>query len=214
MTLRIPNFTDHWTKRPISATPPPVTQETAASPKAPSVKPLSPNVGFYETREAPWLAEHLGKDDYLEKLNKESNHALHRAWDDYHDFKENLKFLNPVLGNKHFGVTLEMDRSIRITDPDGVLTAAETSYLTEQMNERPALVGNLQTHARTVLELLDHDTEKFGGKYRLDMESFKHVIDYGQIFSRNSIGNFMDTWAYQIQRYADKREEPLVTASA
>ena len=65
-----------------------------------------------------------------------------------------------------------------------------------------------------MLELLDHDTEKFGGKYQLDMESFKHVIDYGQIFSRNSIGNFMDTWAYQIERYADKREEPLVTASA
>jgi hypothetical protein len=214
MTMRIPNFTDHWTTRPISATAPSAEQESTAVPHAPTVKPLSPNVGFYETQEAPWLGENLGKDQYLEKLTKESSQALHRAYDDYHDFKENLKYLNPVLGGKHFGITLEMDRSIRITDPDGVLTAAEISYLTEQLNDRPKLVDNLQTHARTVLELVDHDTEKFGGKYRLDMESFKHIIDYGQIFSRNSIGNFMDTWAYQIERYADKREEPLVITSA
>jgi hypothetical protein len=196
MTLRMPNFTDHWAKRPTSTTPPPATKENAAIP------------------EAPWLAENLGKDHYLERMNKKSNQALQRAWHDYHDFKENLNYLNPVLGGKHFGVTLEMDRSIRITDPDGVLTAAEISYLTEQLNDRPTLVDNLRTHARTLLELVDHDTEKFGGKYQLDMESFKHVIDYGQIFSHNSIGNFMETWAYQIQRYADKREEPLVTASA
>ena len=214
MTMRIPSFSDHWTKHPISATPLPATQATAAIVKAPPIKPLSPNAGFYEALEAPRLATHLSKDHYLDELNKKSNQALHRAYDDYHDFKDNLKYLNPVLGGKHFGITLEMDRSIRITDPDGVLTAAEISYLTEQLNDRPKLVDNLQTHARTVLELLDHDTEKFGGKYQLDMESFKHVIDYGQIFSRNSIGNFMDTWAYQIERYADKREEPLVTASA
>ncbi len=100
-----------------------------------------------------------------------------------------------------------------MTDPDEVLTPAEFTYLTEKLNERQQLKEDLRAHAKIVMTLLDHYTEKFGNQHTLNLESYSKVIDYGQIFSRNHIGNFMDTIIYQIERNAPKREEepkPLV----
>ncbi|GAB7533301.1 hypothetical protein PS3A_57170 [Pseudomonas sp. 3A(2025)] len=128
-------------------------------------------------------------------------------FDDYHNFRQQLSFINPELSKKHFGFTLGPDQQIKITDPDNVLTAAESGYLTEKLNERERLKENLHIHAKTVMELVDHLTEMFADMYSVTLENYHKVIDYGQIFTRNTIGNFMDTWAWQVHRYADKRED-------
>ena len=98
------------------------------------------------------------------------------------------------------------DQKIKVTNPDEVLTSAEVSYLTEKLNEREMLKRNLHTHARTVMALVDHLPELFGAGYLVDLQNYHKIIDYGQIFTRNSIGNFMDTWAYQVEHHAQKRE--------
>lgn len=94
----------------------------------------------------------------------------------------------------------------KVTDPDGVLTPAEHTYLTEELNKRQPLKDALVTNAKSIMTLLDHYPEKFGAEHTLNLESFSKVIDYGQVFSRNTIGNFMDTIIYQIESNAPKRE--------
>ncbi|KPX96912.1 hypothetical protein ALO61_100871 [Pseudomonas savastanoi pv. nerii] len=150
---------------------------------------------------------------YLENYIKDFDQTICRMYDNFHDFKQQLFYLNTELSKKHFGFTLGFNQDIQVTDPDEVLTPAEFTYLTEKLNERQQLKEDLRAHAKIVMTLLDHYTEKFGNQHTLNLESYSKVIDYGQIFSRNHIGNFMDTIIYQIERYAPKREEepkPLV----
>lgn len=177
------------------------------------------NLRFYERQQAPWIGPDQRAEDipevileqsrayYLKDVIDVSLLSLNHMFDDYHDFRQQLSFINPELSTKHFGFTLGPDQQIKITDPDNVLTAAESGYLTEKLNERERLKENLYTHAKTVMELVDHLTEMFADKYSVTLENYHKVIDYGQIFTRNTIGNFMDTWAWQVHRYADKRED-------
>ncbi|CAM3411335.1 hypothetical protein [Pseudomonas floridensis] len=63
------------------------------------------------------------------------------------------------------------------------------------------------------MTLLDHYSENFGTEHTLNLEGFSKVIDYGQVFSRNTIGNFMHTLIDQVERNAPKRnavKDPLV----
>ncbi|AXH54964.1 hypothetical protein AAY86_11270 [Pseudomonas amygdali pv. tabaci str. ATCC 11528] len=195
-------------------------------------KPRDPNAEFYTTEETPWfssyknsaagrailenMSEKEAKDiraRYLENHIKDFDQTICRMYDNFHDFKQQLFYLNTELSKKHFGFTLGFNQDIQVTDPDEVLTPAEFTYLTEKLNERQQLKEDLRAHAKIVMTLLDHYTEKFGNQHTLNLESYSKVIDYGQIFSRNHIGNFMDTIIYQIERYAPKREEepkPLV----
>ncbi|WP_257215835.1 hypothetical protein, partial [Pseudomonas syringae] len=160
----------------------------------------------------------LGNEDganglIVQRLPKDFDQTICRMYDNFHDFKQQLFYLNTELSKKHFGFTLGFNQDIQVTDPDEVLTPAEFTYLTEKLNERQQLKEDMRAHAKIVMTLLDHYTEKFGNQHTLNLESYSKVIDYGQIFSRNHIGNFMDTIIYQIERYAPKREEepkPLV----
>ncbi|MBD8491687.1 hypothetical protein [Pseudomonas syringae] len=175
--------------------------------------------GLHAYRQSPWLgpaceAEELPdgmlehrRAEYLKGVIKTSKHALNQLSEDYHDFRQQLSFLNPHLSKKHFSFTLGPDQQIRVTDPDQVLTAAELGYLTERLNEREPLKAPLHTHARTVMELVDHLTEMFGDRYTVTLENFHKVIDFGQMFTRNTLGNVMNTWAWQVHQYADPRED-------
>jgi len=191
-------------------------------------KTRDPNVEFYRTEVTPWLAgedsETLSPDTiaslrsrYLEKELKVFNGAMYRMFDNFHDFKQQLFYLDPELSKKHFGFTLGFNEEIKVTDPDGVLTPAQHTYLTEKLNDRKPLKEDLRTHAKSVMTLVDHYTEKFGKEHTLNLEQYSKVIDYGQLFSRNSIGNFMDTIVYQIERNAptrDSEHKPLVDVHA
>ncbi|WP_235986762.1 hypothetical protein [Pseudomonas triticifolii] len=201
-----------------------------------SVKPQrDPNEEFYRFEESPWLpkndkgeideiykslsAEDIKpmRDKFIENKVKTFQSSICNMFEDFHNFKQQLAYLNPGLAGKHYGFTLSFDENIKITDPDGVLTPAEHTYLTEELNKRKPLKDALITNAKSIMTLLDHYSEKFGTEHTLNLEKFSKVIDYGQVFSRNTIGNFMDTIIYQIERYAPKREveeESLVDVHA
>ncbi|MBX8514346.1 hypothetical protein K5D69_06500 [Pseudomonas cichorii] len=211
------------------------TDKISSTPPAAIKRGHDANEAFYRPEKSPWLpktskgeilepyknlsdktTEDMRKN-YLEKELKTFTTSMHAMFDNFHDFKQQLSFLNTALSKKHFGFTLGLDQQIKVTDPDGVLTPAELSYLTESLNDRSGLKKNLLTHAKSVMTLTDHYTEKFGNEHRLNLEAYSKVIDYGQIFSRNTIGNFMNTIIYQIERFAPKREDnekPLVDIRA
>lgn len=218
--------------------PPPLNSSAALPIKIPVAhdKARDPNAEFYTTEETPWFAgykkseagrailesmpEEISnelRNTYLKDLIKDFDQTICRMYDNFHDFKQQLFYLNTDLSKKHFSFTLGFNQDIQVTDPDEVLTPAEFAYLTEKLNERQQLKEDLRAHAKIVMTLLDHYTEKFDNRHTLNLESYSKVIDYGQIFSRNHIGNFMDTIIYQIERNAPKREEepkPLVDVHA
>ncbi|KAA8713878.1 hypothetical protein F4W70_08670 [Pseudomonas cannabina] len=43
---------------------------------------------------------------YLKAEVKQFDKTIYRMFDDYHEFKEQLRYLNPELSKKHFGFTL------------------------------------------------------------------------------------------------------------
>ncbi|MCI3946801.1 hypothetical protein K0038_03875 [Pseudomonas syringae] len=205
------------------STPPPenVKSDTAK----PVIKQRNPNEEFYRYVDSPWLTKNSKgeiasfykalpqeelddlKNSYLKDLIKTSNLEMCRMYDNYHDFKQQLPYLNPELSKKNFGFTLGFDEEIQVTDPDGVLTPAEFTYLTEKLNERQSLKDDLRKNAKSIMELVDHYTEKLDTRYTLNLENYSKVIDYGQVFSRNHIGNFINTILYQVERNAPKRED-------
>ncbi|MCF8982826.1 hypothetical protein GIW26_04295 [Pseudomonas syringae] len=188
-------------------------------------KQRNPNDEFYRYEDSPWLTKNsrgeiasfykmLPKEDlddlrdkYLKELIKTSNAEMCRMFDNYHEFKQQLPYLNLELSNKHFGFTLGFNEAIQVTDPDGVLTPAEFTYLTEKLNERQSLKDDLRKNAKSVMELVDQHTEKLNNRHTLNLENYSKIIDYGQVFSRNHIGNFINTILYQVERNAPKRED-------
>lgn len=128
-------------------------------------------------------------------------------FDTFHSFKQQVSFLNLGLSAKHSGFTLGLDQQIKIIDPDGVLAPAERGYLAEQLNNRSRFQENVRPHAKLLMTLADHDRKNFPDRHAINLENYSRIIDYGQLFSRNSIGNFLQTLNYQLERNADKIEE-------
>ncbi|MBA1232122.1 hypothetical protein G7013_20965 [Pseudomonas viridiflava] len=193
--------------------------------------PRDPNEAFYRFEKTPWRPQSANNDSneelatfygaffeqdrllFLKDQTDIFQETICNMFDAFHGHKQQLSYLNPELAKKHYGFTLGFDEQIKVTDPDGVLTPAEHTYLTEELNKLQSLKDNLMTNAKSIMTLLDHDSKKFGTEHTLNLEGFRKVIDYGQVFSRNTIGNFMDTIIYQIERNAPKREaaqEPAV----
>ncbi|MCF5469453.1 hypothetical protein [Pseudomonas syringae] len=189
------------------------------------IKQRNPNEEFYRYEDSPWLIKNskgeidsfyntlpkadldLLRNEYLKDLIITTNTEMCRMFDNYHEFKQQLPYLNLELSKKHFGFTLGFNQEIQVTDPDGVLTPAEFSYLTEKLNERQSLKDDLRKNAKSVMELVDQYTEKLDNRHTLNLENYSKIVDYGQIFSRNHIGNFINTILYQVERNAPKREE-------
>ncbi|TFZ33595.1 hypothetical protein EWW49_30105, partial [Pseudomonas syringae] len=142
-------------------------------------------------------------------IPKEFDKTLCRMFANFHDFNPHLFYLNTELSNTHFGFTLGFNQEIQVTDPDDVLTPAELAYLTEKLNERQQLKEDLRAHAKIVMTLLDHYTEKFGNQHTLNLENYSKVMDYGPVFSSNNMSNFMDTSTYTMRSHERKSEEGL-----
>lgn len=184
-----------------------------------------PNTEFYRYEESPWLPKtptgeiqesyknlpkktiEEMKEFYLENLHKDSAVTLRSMCDAFYALKDQLSYVNPELSKKYFGFTLGFDQQIKVTDPDGVLTPAEVTYLTEQFNNRNKLQEDVRTHARLLMAMNDHDRKNFADRRQLNLENFSRIIDYGQLFCRNTIGNYVQTLSYQLERNAEKVEE-------
>jgi hypothetical protein len=167
------------------------------------------NSQFYTYEEAPWQAKGMSKETYIENLRADGVSSLNNVYAEYSSFKQDLAYTNPELANKYFGFSLRADLSIAVTDPDNVLTDAELGFLSEKMNQLDTLKEHMRTHARAVLELVDHD-DMFEGRYSLTLDSFQSVIDYAAIFCRNPTNSFTDAWIDQVERNASQRERSRV----
>jgi hypothetical protein len=222
-TTQIPAWQLSFAKKPEIVEP----EKAAIKPlqKTDTPRQRDPNAEFYSRVESPWLAKTATgeihpvhrrlseeqitvlRDEYLEKLQKKAAEPLRKMFDSYCSFKEQLSYINPELAKKHFGFTLGFDQQIKVTDPDGILTPHEVSYLTEQLNNRSKLQDNVRAHARGLMELNDHDRKNFPDRRKINLENYSKIIDYGQLFSRNTIGSFIKVLSYQLERNAEKVEE-------
>lgn len=164
---------------------------------------------FYTYEEAPWQAKGMSKEIYIENVRASGISSLNNVYAEYSSFKQDLAYTNPELANKYFGFGLRADLSIAVTDPDNVLTDAELGFLSEKMNQLDTLKEHMRTHARAVLQLVDHD-DMFEGRYSLTLDTFQSVIDYGAIFCRNPTNSFNDAWIDQVERGATQRERSLI----
>ncbi|MDF2641560.1 MAG: hypothetical protein K0R45_832 [Pseudomonas sp.] len=199
--------------------------EDLKSPARTTTKQHDPNAEFYSREEAPWLLKnskgeiheahrHISKEDnevlkdrYLSAIHDEASETLRTMFDSFHSFKQQVSYTNPELAKKYFGFTLGFDQQIKVTDPDKVLTPAEVGYLTEQLNNRKGLQEDVRTHARLLMTLNDHDRKNFPDRHKLNLENYSRIIDYGQLFTRNTIGSFLKVLNYQLERYAEKIDE-------
>ncbi|MDU8541852.1 hypothetical protein [Pseudomonas syringae group sp. J248-6] len=232
MNITPPTSTIHKQPFPRQTTSPEARQEKDAQTVK---KQRNPNEEFYRYEDSPWLTKNSRgeiasfykmlpqedlddlKDRYLKKLIKTSNAEMCRMFDNYHEFKQQLTYLNLELSNKNFGFTLGFNEAIQVTDPDSVLTPAEFTYLTEKLNDRQSLKDDLRKNAKSVMELVDQYTEKLDNRHTLNLENYSKIIDYGQVFSRNYIGNFINTILYQVERNAPKHEDerrPIIDTHA
>lgn len=184
-----------------------------------------PNEEFYRYEPMPWLPKtptgeihelyrnlpekrlQEMETEYFDKLHKKAGETLRPICDAFYALKDQLSYVNPELSKKYFGFTLGFDQQIKVTDPDGVLTPAEVTYLTEQFNNRNKLQEDVRTHARLLMAMNDHDRKNFADRRQLNLENFSRIIDYGQLFCRNTIGNYVQTLSYQLERNAEKVEE-------
>lgn len=210
-------------KLPVSV---PVPNKVEQEVKATAVKPERILTGaekfakeFYTKEEEPWskpigpgAPESRGysttKEEYLEEQYSRSNLLLQKQHGIFNAFMEELHFMDPDVAVKNWSYTLGPDGEIKVLDPKGNLTDAETDRLTEAMNKFKRFKSNIQDHAKTVMRIVDHDTEKFGNKYDINLLNFHKIIDYGII-------NFIKTkrnedWENQVYKNAEIQDNSVI----
>ncbi len=166
---------------------------------------VDPESGKYqtipETREGWVKNQYAQAEDDLKRLN----------WR-FDDFMKELHFIDPDLAVKNWSYTLDGEAKIKVLDPKGNLTDAEVDRLTNAMNKFKGLTALVQNHAKTIMSIVDHDIEKFGGKYELSLLNFQQVIDYGSMSYRKKDPH--EDWVRQVVENAEKRESSLIDLSA
>jgi hypothetical protein len=222
-TTQIPAWQLSFAKKPEIVEP----EKAAIKPlqKTDTPRQRDPNAEFYSRVESPWLAKTATgeihpvhrrlseeqitvlRDEYLEKLQKKAAEPLRKMFDSYYNLKSQLSYTNPELTKKYFGFTLGFDQQVKITDPNGVLTPVEAAFLTEQLNNREGFRDTLVDHARLLMQQVDHDRKRFPDRCKINLENYSKIIDYGQLFSRNTIGSFIKVLSYQLERNAEKVDE-------
>jgi hypothetical protein len=135
----------------------------------------------------------------------------------YGEFCERLKDLRPDIASTGFGFTLDENAKIKILDSVEKLTAADKSWLTEEINTFRDIGQLVRKHAETLIRLVATDIQKFGGKYNLNAQNFQNTINYGDILYEKwgspsaSIDDYMTK---QVIENAEKRPTPLLNAYA
>ncbi|WP_024675685.1 hypothetical protein ACTACG_14715 [Pseudomonas syringae] len=183
---------------------------------APEAK-LTKEKKFYEYQKEPWLIEPI--DEYI--TNRREYVFVKKLFDvlelalisnTYDSFREKLQEIHPEIASKNFGFTLNENASIKIIDYDNSLTENDKSVLTHAINGFREFKGQIQQHATTIMTLVDHDHETFGGRYRLDISNFQEVIDYGKIMN-SSTKKMQNEWIQQVQSNAEKRDFSYISLS-
>lgn len=172
---------------------------------------------FYEYQKEPWLLESIN-----EHITNRIDYVAHKKIVDvlelalinvtYDSFRKDLQETHPEIAGKKFGFTLNESASIKIIDYDNSLTENDKSVLTHAINGFREFKEQIQQHAKTVMTLVDHDHEIFGGRYKLDISNFQDVIDYGKIMS-TSVQKMQDEWIQQVQSNAEKRDFSYISVA-
>jgi len=167
------------------------------------------------------LLEHVStecKDDFLELvcLILDASLGLLDIRRQYAEFNERLKDLRPDIASAGFGFTLDENSKIKILD-SGKLGEADKSWLTEEINTFKDIKHHVCTHSKLLIQLVEKDTQRFGGRFNLNSENFQNTVDYGDILNKKwgGIGASLDSFfTRQILENADKRATPLLDTYA
>lgn len=165
---------------------------------------------FYDDQKEPWLLESINEHitnrlDYVAHKKRLDVLELALVNVTYDSFRKELQETHPDIARKNFGFTLNESASIKIIDYYNSLTENDTSVLTHAINGFREFKEQLQHHAKTIMTLVDHDHETFGGRYKLDISNFQDVIDYGKIMN-TSVQKMQNEWINQVQNNAEKRD--------
>ncbi|MBX8569963.1 hypothetical protein K5D36_09770 [Pseudomonas cichorii] len=182
---------------------------------------------FYTREEEPWknrlyysgsgdpdeVGTPMTKEIFLgfEEMRATSFLSLQQCY--YDSFRKELIELKPDLAKKGFSYTLGDDAQIKVISYENSLSEDEIKWLTKTLNNIEDFKESVQLHAKSMMTLVDHDTETFGGKYNLNLMNFQDTIDYGKIVSVRK-NDLSEEWIRQIQQNAEKRESPLIDIKA
>ncbi|MBX8475937.1 hypothetical protein K5D38_14185 [Pseudomonas cichorii] len=182
---------------------------------------------FYTREEEPWknklyysgsgdpdeVGTPMTKEIFLgfEEMRSVSYLSLQQCY--YDDFRKELIELKPELAKKGFSYTLGDDAKIKVISYENSLSEDEIKWLSDTLNHIEDFKESVQLHAKSMMILVDHDTEKFGGKYNLNLMNFQDTIDYGKIVAVRK-NDLSDEWIRQIHQNAEKRESTLIDIKA
>lgn len=173
---------------------------------------------FYVYSEGPWLTDPgfeqcKDKEEYLYHKKNIEYLALAATQIGYDRFMKNLADAHPEIAAKKFGFTLDRNAFIKVLDYDDALNEEEKYVLTEALNNFENLKDSLQDRARAFMILADHDLEIFGGRYKLNLDNFQDVIDFGKILGASQ-KQMQVEWILQIELNAEQRDSAYVSVSA
>ncbi|MFJ4142391.1 hypothetical protein [Pseudomonas sp. NPDC089734] len=182
---------------------------------------------FYTREEEPWVGKFyyngkIGAEEIKTPMTKEifldfkrasSASQLRIQQSIYDTFRKELIDLKPELANKGFSYTLGDDAQIKVISYENSLSEDDLQWLTKALNGTQAFKESVQSHAKIMMTLVDHDTEIFGEKYNLNLLNFQNTIDYGKIIAIRK-NDLNDGWIQQIHQNAEKRETHLLYIKA
>ncbi|MBV6824927.1 hypothetical protein [Pseudomonas sp. PD9R] len=123
----------------------------------------------------------------------------------YSDFKKDLSSKWSGLADKAFGFTVAEDGQLQVTAPPNTLTAWEKETLNTLLNESKDLQSLTLKHANAVIDLVQLDTQQFGGKAKVDLSNFHKLIDYGLLLNKGALElGETDSWLDQLHKNAEK----------
>ncbi len=169
---------------------------------------------FYQYKKEPWLSEPVSEcvknlqgyvleQKLFERLHLASAKRAHDG------FIKALADVHPEMASKKFGYTLGADASIKVIDYDESLTEADRDVLTKALNGFEEFKSELQRVAKSMMTLIDHDDETFGGRYAVSIENFQHVIDFNKVL-RSSIEDMHDEWVGQVKNHAQQQDSSRI----
>lgn len=219
---------------PGSTTPPAIQLAKPANPKlvtAEVAAPLSDKEAraqaFYMREEEPWKkgvvqytegnedkTRPMTKSEYLDHLKTMSILDIEIQQGNFDKFRNTLIDRRPDLAGKNISYTLDDNAQIKILDPDRVFSEEQLDWLTDSLNKLPGFRDTVQSHARKIMTLVDHDIESFGNRYVLNLMNFANTIEYGTVMSCRNQHELNDSWMSQIHEKGQLREKPLINVHA
>lgn len=156
----------------------------------------------------------MTKDEYLDYTKSMSMIDIEVQQCQFARFRENLISIRPDLAGINISYTLDDEAHIKILDPDKVFSCEQLEWLSGAMNNLKDFKETVQSHAKKIMTLVDHDTETFGNRYTLNLMNFADTIDYGKIISVKDQHEINNAWVKQVYENGQHRGEPVVDIHA